>query len=297
MENGGYDSLAAFVAVAREQSFTRAAIKLGVSPSALSQTIRNLEDRLGMRLLARTTRNVSPTEIGERLLQTLAPRFQEIEAELARLHDLRDKPAGTIRITTNEHAAETIVWPALEGLMQEYPDIRIEITSDPSLVDIVADRYDAGIRLGEQVAKDMISVPIAPDMRMAVVGSPSYFARRPPPATPQDLTAHECINIRLPTSKGLSIWEFEKDGRELNVRVEGRLVFNSGRLRLRAAMNGFGLAYMLEDHARDYIADGRLVRVLSDWCPPFPGYHLYYPSRRQHSPAFALVVESLRYPK
>jgi DNA-binding transcriptional LysR family regulator len=290
-----FSDLQAFLAVARERSFTRAAAKLGVSQSALSHTIRGLEARLGLRLLTRTTRSVAPTEAGERLLRTVGPRFDEIEAELAALSALREKPAGTIRITAGEHAAETILWPALERLLPDYPDIRVEIVVDHGLTDIVAERYDAGVRLGEQVAKDMIAVRIGPDMRMAVVGAPAYFARHPAPKTPQDLTAHACINIRLPTYGGLYAWEFEQAGRELKVRVEGQLVFNSIALRLNAVLAGFGLAYLPGDQVEAQLADGRLVRVLADWCPPFPGYHLYYPSRRQPTPAFALLVEALRY--
>jgi DNA-binding transcriptional LysR family regulator len=287
--------LLAFFAVARERSFTRAAAQLGVSQSALSHTVRGLEARLGLRLLSRTTRSVAPTEAGERLLRTVGPRFDEIDAELAALSELREKPAGTIRITAGEHAADTILWPTLEKLLPGYPDIKVEIVIDYGLTDIVAERYDAGVRLGEQVAKDMIAVRIGPDMRMAVVGAPSYFAGRPRPRTPQDLTVHACINIRLPTYGGLYAWEFEKGGRELKVRVDGQLVFNNIALRLNAALAGFGLAYLPEDQVQTHLADGRLIRVLADWCPPFPGYHLYYPSRRQPAPAFALLVEALRY--
>jgi DNA-binding transcriptional LysR family regulator len=285
----------AFLAVARYRSFTRAAAKLGVSQSALSHTIRGLEARLGLRLLARTTRSVAPTEAGERLLKTLGPRFDEIEAELAGLSELRDKPAGTIRITSGEHAAEAILWPALAKLLPSYPDIKVELNINYGLTDIVAERYDAGVRLGEQVAKDMIAVRIGPDFRMAVVGAPSYFARRPKPKHPQDLTAHDCINIRLPTYGSIYAWEFEKRGRALKVRVEGQLVFNNIALRVNAALAGLGLAYLSEDQVQEHVAEGRLVRVLGDWCPPFSGYHLYYPSRRQAAPAFALLVEALRY--
>ncbi len=285
----------AFLAVARDRSFTRAAAKLGVSQSALSHTIRGLEARLGLRLLARTTRSVAPTGAGERLLRALGPRFDEIEAELAELSELRDKPAGTIRITSGEHAAEAILWPALAKLLPRYPDIKVELIIDYGLTDIVAERYDAGVRLGEQVAKDMIAVRIGPDFRMAVVGAPSYFARRPKPKDPRDLTAHDCINIRLPTYGSIYAWEFEKRGRALKVRVEGQLVFNNIALRVNAALAGLGLAYLSEDQVQEHVAEGRLVRVLGDWCPPFSGYHLYYPSRRQAAPAFALLVEALRY--
>jgi DNA-binding transcriptional LysR family regulator len=295
MRRANLNDLMAFVAVARERSFTRAAAKLGVSQSALSHTMRDLEARLGLRLLSRTTRSVAPTEAGQRLLHTLVPRFDEIDAEIAALSELRAKPAGTIRITTGEHAAYTIIWPALAKLLPKYPDIKVEVTIDYGLTDIVTERYDAGIRLGEQVAKDMIAVRIGPDMRMAVVGAPSYFAKRSRPKTPQDLTAHNCINIRLPTYGGVYAWEFEKGGRELKVRVDGPLVFNNMALRMNAVLAGLGLAYLPEDQVRPHVANGRLVRVLADWCPPFSGYHLYYPSRRQPTPAFALLVDALRY--
>jgi DNA-binding transcriptional LysR family regulator len=295
MPRENVSDLLAFLAVAKERSFTRAAAKLGVSQSALSHTIRGLEERLGLRLLTRTTRSVSPTEAGERLLQTVGPRFEEIEAELAALSELREQPAGTIRITASEYAADAILWPALAKLLPEYPYIKVEIIIDYGLTDIVAERYDAGVRFGEQVAKDMFAVRIGPDMRMAVVGAPSYFAKRKPPQIPQDLTAHDCINLRLPTYGGLYAWEFEKDGRELKVRVEGQFVFNNFALRLNAALAGFGLAYLPEDQVRAYIAEGRLVRVLADWCPPFSGCHLYYPNRRQASAAFTVLVDALRY--
>ena len=295
MTRGDLNDLVAFLAVARERSFTKAAAKLGVSQSALSHTLRGLEARLGVRLLTRTTRSVAPTEAGERLLRTVGPRFDEIDAELAGLSEFREKPAGTVRITTGEHAAETILWPALAKLLPDYPDVRVEAIVDYGLTDIVAERYDAGVRLGEQVARDMIAVRIGADMRMAVVGAPPYFTRRERPRTPQDLTDHACINIRLPTYGGLYVWEFEKGGRELKVRVEGQLVFNNIALRMKAALAGLGLAYLPEDQVQAHLADGRLVRVLADWCPPFPGYHLYYPSRRQPTPAFALLVDALRY--
>jgi len=289
------NDLLAFVAVARERSFTKAAAKLGVSQSALSHTIRGIEERLGIRLLTRTTRSVAPTQAGERLYQSVGPRFAEIEAEVAALSELRDKPAGTVRITAGEHAANATLWPALAKILPSYPDIKVEITVDYGLTDIVAERYDAGVRLGEQVAKDMIAVRIGPDFRMAVVGSRTYFERRKRPQTPRDLTAHECINLRLPTYGGLYIWEFEKNKREVNVHVEGQLVFNNIALRLNAALAGLQLAYLPDDRVQADISAGRLVRVLADWCPPFSGYHLYYPSRRQSSPAFALLVEALRY--
>lgn len=293
MEN--FNDLAAFAIVAKERSFTRAAAKLRVSPSALSQTIRNLEERLGLRLLTRTTRSVASTEAGERLLRTIAPRFEEIEAELAALSELRDKPAGTVRITAGEHPAISILQPALKRFLPEYPDIQVEIIIDYGLADIVADGFDAGVRMGEQVAKDMIAVPIGPQMRMAVVASPAYFKRYPLPDTPRDLTTHRCINIRLPTYGGVFSWGLAKDGHEVNVRCEGQLVFNSLSMRLSSALDGLGVAYIPEDQALPYIADGRLVRVLEDWCPYFPGYHLYYPSRRHSSPALALLADNLRY--
>lgn len=295
MPRDNLNELTAFLAVAREESFTRAAAKLGVSQSALSHTVRALEERLGVRLLTRTTRSVSPTETGERLARTVGPRLDEIEAEIAALSALREKPAGTIRITAGEHAADAILWPALAKFLPDYPDIKVEIIVDYSLTDIVAERFDAGVRLGEQVARDMIAVRIGPDMRMAVVGSPAYFAKWPKPRTPQDLTTHNCINLRLPTYGGLYAWEFEKAGRELKVRVEGQLVFNTAALRMNAVLAGLGLAYLPEEQVTAHLADGRLVRVLADWCAPFPGYHLYYPSRRQATPAFSLLVDALRY--
>ena len=289
------DDLRAFMAVARERSFTRAAAQLGVSQSALSQTVRGLEARLGLRLLTRTTRSVAPTEAGERLLQTVGPHLDGIDAELAALGALRDKPAGTFRITADENAARAVLWPALRMLLPRYPDMNVEIVTDNGLIDIVADRFDAGVRLGGIVAKDMIAVPIGPDMRMAAVGAPSYFARRLPPRTPQDLTDHACINLRLPTHGGLYAWEFERDGRALKVRVDGQLVFNNVGMMLEAARAGFGIAFVTQDQVAADVDAGRLALVLADWCPPFPGYHLYYPSRRQHAPAFALLIEALRY--
>jgi DNA-binding transcriptional LysR family regulator len=295
MQHGNLNDLLVFRAVATERSFTRAAAKLGVSQSALSHTIRALEERLGLRLLTRTTRSVSPTEAGERLLHTVGPRFEEIEAELEALSELREKPAGTIRITATDYAADTILWPKLAKFLRQYPDIKVEIIIDYGLTDIVAERFDAGVRSGEQVAKDMIAVRIGPDMRMAVVGAPSYFKDHPEPARPQDLISHNCVNLRLPTRGGLYAWEFEKDGRELNVHVEGQLVFNGTFQMLNAALAGFGLAYVPEDVAQPHLARRRLKRVLEDWCPPFSGYHLYYPSRRQSTLAFSLLVEALRH--
>lgn len=295
MPRGNLDDLLAFVAVAREKSFTRAAHQLGVSQSALSHALRELEERLGVRLLTRTTRSVSPTEAGERLLTTVGPRLEEIEAELGALGELRDKPAGTIRITATEYAADEILLPKLTRLLREYPDIKVEIAIDYGLTDIVAQRFDAGVRSGEQVAKDMIAVRIAPDMRMAVVGAPSYFKKQPEPKKPQDLVDHNCINLRLPTHGGVYAWEFEKNGRELRARVDGQLTYNTTAQMLTAALAGMGLAYLPEGLAKPHIARGKLKRVLAEWCPPFAGYHLYYPSRRQPSAAFALLVEALRH--
>ncbi len=287
--------LNAFLTVAEEKSFTRAAAKLGTSQSTLSYTIRRLETRLGVRLLTRTTRSVAPTEAGERLLGTLRPALGSIGAELASLSELREKPAGTIRITTGEHAATSVLWPALEALLPEYPDIHVELSIDSGFTDIVTERFDAGVRLGEALAKDMIAVRIGPELRMAVVGSPAYFETRRIPRTPQDLAEHQCINLRMLSAGGLYAWELEKDGREIRVRVEGQLAFNSTSMIVRAAAAGFGLGFVMEDQVEAHIADGRLVRVLEDWCPPFAGYHLYYPSRRQPSASFALLVEALRY--
>jgi DNA-binding transcriptional LysR family regulator len=295
MERADLNDLVAFLAVARERSFTRAAAKLGVSQSALSHTIRRLEARMGLRLLTRSTRSVSPTEAGERLIVSVGPRIEEIETEIEALSELRDKPAGTIRITAGEHAVNTILWPRLETFLRQFPDIKIEIYIENRLTDIVAERYDAGVRLGEHVAKDMIAVRIGPDWRLVVVGAPSYLANRALPHTPHDLTGHRCINLRLTTHGGLYAWEFEKDGQPLNVRVDGQLVFNSSTPILQASLAGHGLAYLPEDMAKAYIERGELVQVLNDWCPPFPGYRLYYPSRRQASPAFAAVVDALKY--
>jgi DNA-binding transcriptional LysR family regulator len=290
-----YDQLALFALVARERSFTRAAAQLGMSQPALSRSMRQLEERLGVRLLARTTRSVSPTEAGEQLLRVIAPRFEEIDSELAQLNAFRNKPAGRLRITAGEHAAITVMQPVLGKLLPDHPDLNIEVIVDYGLTDIVAEGYDAGVRLGEQVARDMIALPVGPQLRMAVVGSPAYFQRHPRPKSPHELTGHNCITIRLPTHGGIFAWEFEKKGKELKVRVEGQLVFNNIAMRLQAALEGLGLAYMPEDLVHAHIEAGTLVRVLADWCPPFPGYHLYYPSRRQSSPAFTLLRDALRY--
>jgi len=288
--------LTAFVVVAEERSFTKAAAKLGLSQSALSQIVRRLEARLGLRLLTRTTRSVAPTEAGDRLVQTLAPALENLDASLAALSSLRDKPAGTIRISSVEHASDKILAPALAKLLPSYPDIRVEIINDYGLTDIVAERYDAGVRLGEQVDKDMIAVRIGPDLCMALVGAPSYFARQKRPLTPHDLTSHACINLRLPTTGALWAWPFAKGGQVLKVRANGPLVFNTVPLILNMAVAGLGLAYVPEDVAQAHLTAGRLVRVLDDWISPLPGYHLYYPSRRQPpAPAFALLVDALRY--
>ena len=295
MSRENLNDLVAFLAVAKERSFTKAAAQLGVSQSALSHTIRRLEERLGLRLLTRTTRSVAPTEAGQRLLRAAEPRLDEIDAELAALSALRDKPSGTIRITAHDHAVRAVLLPALAKLLPDYPDIKVEIVIDYGLTDIVAERYDAGVRSGEMVAKDMIAVRIGPDMRSAVVAAPSYFARRPKTEEAAGATTHTCINLRLPTHGGLYAWEFEKGGRELRVRVEGQLVFNATAPMLDAALAGFGLAYVPEDSVQAHLANERLVRVLADWCPAYPGYHLYYPSRRQPTPAFALLVNALRY--
>lgn len=288
------NDLISFMVVARERSFTRAAAQLGVSQSALSHAMRNLESRLDVRLLTRTTRNVAPTEAGEKLYQRLSPHLQEIELEITALRDTRDRPAGNIRLTAGEHAMDTVIWPRIKPFMVQYPDIHIEVTVDNGLTDIVDERFDAGVRLGEQVARDMIAVRIGPEMRMAVVGSPDYFQRHGVPQTPHELQQHRCINMRLPTRGGLYAWEFEQNGEPLRVRVEGQLTLNCLPQRLEAAEAGLGLAYVPDDTVKEGIAAGRLQQVLADWCEPFPGYYLYYPSRRQHTTAFALLVEALR---
>jgi len=295
MQRGNLDDLLAFLVVGRERSFTKAAAQLGMSQSSLSHTIRELEARLGVRLLTRTTRSVAPTEAGERLLQTIGPRFEEIDAEVSAVRELREKPAGTIRITATEYAADSILLPKLAPLLPKYPEIKIEITVDYGLSNIVADGYDAGVRSGEQVAKDMIAVRIGPEMRMAVVGTPSYFRKRAEPTKPQDLISHNCINLRLPSHGGLYAWEFEKGGRELKVRVDGQMTCNGAIQMLNAALAGHGLAYIPEEMAEPYLAKGRLKRVLGDWCQPYSGYHLFFPSRRQSSAAFNLVMEALRH--
>jgi len=295
MQRTNLNDLVAFLNVARERSFTRAAAKLGISQSSLSHIIRALETRLGLRLLTRTTRSVSPTEAGDRLLKTVGPRLDEVEIELVSLSELRDKPTGTIRLTSTDYGTDTILWPKLVPFLRKYSDISIEIITDYGLTDIAAERYDAGVRPGEQVAKDMIAVRIGPDIRMAVVGDPAYLKKRAVPKRPQDLVQHKCINLRLPTYGGLYAWEFEKGNRELRVRVEGQLTFNGIDQMVSAALSGFGLAYVPEDVVQQHLTRGRLTRVLDDWCQPYTGYHLYYPSRRQPSAAFTLMVEALRY--
>ena len=295
MLKDNFNDLLSFMVVARERSFTRAAAQLGVSQSALSHAMRNLETRLEVRLLTRTTRSVAPTEAGEQLLMRLSPHLLEIEQELTALRDTRDRPAGNIRLTAGEHAMSAVLWPVLKPFMAQYPDINVEVTVDDGLTDIVDGRFDAGVRLGEQVAKDMIAVRIAPDMRMAVVGSAEYLQRFGVPETPEQLDQHRCINMRLPTRGGLYAWEFERDGRELRVRVDGQLILNSLPQSIDAAENGLGLAYVPEDAVQDALAESRLVRVLEAWCPAFTGYHLYYPSRRQHTTAFALLIAALRH--
>ncbi|MER8651198.1 LysR family transcriptional regulator [Mesorhizobium sp. M0586] len=295
MQRDGMKDLLWFVAVARERSFTRAAAKLGTSQSTLSSTIKELEARLGVRLLTRTTRSVSPTEAGERLFQSLVPRFEEIESDLASLVAFRDKPSGTVRITLSDHALQTTVWPKLQPLLNDNPDVRVELYSDNGMKNIVEERFDAGVRLGESIDRDMIAVRIGPDWRLVAVASPDYFSRHPVPAAPQDLVDHDCINMRQATFGGLYVWEFARDGRDLRVRVEGQLTFNSSIPMIEAATSGFGIAYVPENLVSHHIAEGRLRLVLDDWSPPFAGYHLYYPSRRQLSPAMAVIIDALRH--
>lgn len=295
MARSPIDDMLAFLTVARERSFTRAAAQLGVTPSALSHSMKGLEERLGIRLLSRTTRSVSPTEAGQRLVKAVGPHFEQIEAEIAALSDLRDRPAGTIRISCGDSVVDEIFRPMLKTFLKDYPDITVELAIDNGFVDIVEQRVDAGVRLGEALSKDMIAVRIGPDWRFTVVGTPDYFDRRSPPQTPQDLTNHRCINLRLTTAGGLYAWEFKKDGRELNVRVEGQLAFNSILPILGAALDGHGLAYVPEYMTRSYLERGELVEVLADWSIVWQGYHLYYPNRRQPSPAFTAFVDALRY--
>jgi DNA-binding transcriptional LysR family regulator len=307
-------NLAMFLAVAEERSFTKAAAKLGISQSALSHTVRRLEARLGLRLLTRTTRSVAPTEAGERLIETLRPAFDTIDDKLATLTELRQRPGGTVRITSSAHAARAVLWPVINRLTGENPDLNIEVSIEGGFVDIVADRYDAGVRLGEALEQDMIAVPIGPKLRMAAFASPSYLAREGTPLTPYDLANHNCISLRMSSSGGLYAWEFERGGKELRVKAEGQyaweferggkelrvkaegqLVFNDAQLIITAALSGHGIAFMIEDHVLNHFSDGSLVRVLDEWCEPFDGYYLYYTSRRQPSPAFQIVLEALRY--
>jgi len=295
MARENFNDLAAFAVVARERSFTKAAAELGVSPSALSQTIRALEERLGLQLLRRTTRSVSTTDAGERVLSAVGPRFEEIEATLSSLSELRDKPAGMVRLTCSEFAAETVIWPKLFEVLPQYPDITVEVVIEHGFTDIAAERFDAGVRLGESVQKDMIAVRIAADGRLIAVASPSYLEAHPAPHTPQELVSHRCINLRLTTQGGLYAWEFEKDGRPLRVRVDGPLIFNTIRPTVEAAVAGMGISFVPDESAREYLSSGALVQVLDEWCPPISGFHLYYPSRRQQSPAFAVILDALRY--
>ena len=296
MAKENLNDLSAFVAVARARSFTRAAVQMGVSQSALSQAVRELEARLGVQLISRTTRSVAPTQAGERLLMTVAPRLEEIEAELLAVRASQEKPAGTVRITTPGDAADAILLPKLARILPDYPLLKVEIASDYRLVDIVEQRFDAGVRIGDQIAKDMIAMRIGPDLPLIVVGSPAYFSRRPPPATPHDLISHTCVNIRMPTHGQLIPWQFRKGKQELNVRVDGQLIVNGSPQLTKAALEGMGLAYVLEESVREHIDRGELWPVLMDWCPTLMGYHLYYPSRRP-SPALAVVIEALRYTK
>ena len=295
MPRDAYSDLLAFVHVAREGSFTRAAAQLGVSPSALSHAVRALETRMDVRLLTRTTRSVSTTEAGANLYERIAPRFQEIDAEVLAATERRNKPAGVVRITTAEYAANQILWPKLSKILPKYPDITVEVTVDYNRSDIVSERYDAGVRLGNEVAKDMIAVRISPDLRIAVVGSPAYFSGRSKPKTPHDLADHNCINLRLPTHGGLLPWDFQKGKREMKVRGSGQWIFNSMSPILRAALAGHGLAFVPDEVVATDIAQGHLVRVLDDWCQPYTGYHLYYPSRRQSSRALSVIVDALRH--
>jgi DNA-binding transcriptional LysR family regulator len=283
-----------FLAVAEERSFTKAAAKLGTSQPTLSHTIKQLEARLGLRLLTRTTRNVSPTEAGERLLRALAPRIDDLETDIDALMEIRDKPSGTIRITLSDHALESVVWPKLRPLMRGYPDIKVELNSDNGFRNIVEGRFDAGVRLGESVDKDMVAIRIGPDWRLVAVASPDYFARHPAPVHPEELVNHNCINQRQIRSGGLYVWEFAKGRRELRVRVDGQFIFNTSYAQIDAAVSGYGIAYLPENLVEQHIASAQLVQVLDDWSPMFAGYYLYYPSRRQNSPAFSVIVAALR---
>ncbi|MGF9566051.1 LysR family transcriptional regulator [Neorhizobium sp. JUb45] len=295
MKRDELGDLIAFLTVAEERSFTRAAALMGTSQSSLSHTVRRLEERMDVRLLTRTTRNVVATEAGEKLMSTLRPAFNEISHQMDALSAMRQRPGGNIRITSSRHAAETILMPAVKKLLADYPGINVEISIEQRFVDLVSERYDAGVRLGESIEKDMIAVRIGPELRMVVAGSPEYFKKNQKPQTPQDLTQHRCINLRLPTLGGLYTWEFEREGRPVNVRVDGQFVCNDVPMIIDAALGGIGLTCLPDDHLGPLVRDGRLIQVLEDWCDPFPGYHLYYPSRRLASPAFALLVDALRY--
>lgn len=296
MTSINYNGLSVFIVVAREKSFTKAAAELGISQSAVSHSINGLEESLGMRLLTRTTRGAVPTEAGERLLSNLAPYYSGIQAELAALTELREKPSGTIRISAHDHPAKTILWPKLAPLLREYPEINIEINIEYGLINIVTERFDAGVRNGSQIANDMIAMRISPDFRMLVVGSPDYFSRHPAPKTPHELISHNCANLRLATHGGLYAWEFAHEGKSLNVQVSGQMIFNTSPQMLTAAIEGYALAFAPEDLLQPYIESGQLVTVLEEWCPYVPGYHLYYPSRRHALPAFQLVLDALRLP-
>jgi DNA-binding transcriptional LysR family regulator len=295
MPRENLNDLLVFLAVARDRSFTRAAARLGVSQSALSQTVRDLETRLGVRLLTRTTRSVSTTEAGEELFQAVAPRIDEIEMKLAAVADFRDKPAGVVRITATEHPIDTIIWPKLRRVLPDYPDIRVELSVDYGLANIVEERYDIGVRYGDQVAKDMIAVRISPDIRMTMVASPAYLDGRKPPKTPQDLLDHDCVTLRLATAKGIYAWELKKGRNEIQARVNGRITCNTQPHMVQAALDGFGIAFVTEDIVLDHVRGGQLRIVMPDWCPVFPGYHAYYPSRRQASRAFSIVIDALRH--
>lgn len=297
MDKRDLNNLLWFLAVAEERSFTKAAAKLGIAQSTLSHTVKGLETRLGLRLLTRTTRNVGLTEAGERLRHSLAPRMADIEADIAALMSFRDKPSGTIKITLSDHALESVVWPKLQPILRDYPDIKVELSRDNGMRNIVEEGFDAGIRLGESLEKDMIAVRVGPDWRLLAVGSPSYFEEHPAPEHPQELVRHNCIRIRQATAGGLYAWEFEKDGQELRVRVDGQLTFNTSYPMVNASLEGHGIAYVPEDLVMEHVTAGRLIPILEDWSPPFPGYYIYYPSRHQNSPAFKVVVDALRFRK
>jgi DNA-binding transcriptional LysR family regulator len=295
MARDNINDILVFLAVARERSFTRAAARLGMTQSALSHIVRSLEARLGVRLLTRTTRSVSPTEAGERLLQNVAPRLEEIEAEIAAVSDLGDKPAGTVRITAIDHVIEQVLWPRIAPLLPQYPDLHVEFSADYRIVDIAAERYDIGVRHGDQVDKDMIAVRLTPDVRMRIVGAPAYFAHRPLPASLADLMKHNCINLRLASSGGIYAWELRHEGRDIEARVRGQAVFSTAGHILQGALDGAGLGFLPEELVGAHVQAGRLVSVMEDWCPLWPGLHAYYPSRRHSSRALALVIDAIRH--